>query len=117
MDAIEILFKEYDALRQSIEFYTDKAYQLISIGGTLVIAAGAFLTSHQPHWRFYVASAIVIACFTRFLYTSGKEVKAAARRLKVIEAKINRRAGERLLEWETSYGADKRATLKRFWNS
>jgi hypothetical protein len=104
MDTIEILFKEYDALRKEISSFEDKGYQLTSVGGTLFAALIAWIASKHPaDYRFWLMVLMPMCIFAGLLHFIFREISFAAQRLKEIEADINRRSGENLLEWQTKW--------------
>src|SRR5882724_9724933 len=110
MDDIEILFKEYDTLRQQIVTRSAHWYQLA--GAFAVIVVG--LLSHPPPgWVIPLASLAVAAVI--FGGTLARDIHIVAARLQELEAEINNLAGAELLKWETHYGAA--AYMSYFWRT
>jgi hypothetical protein len=73
------------------------------------IAATAAVTTtwflQQPlagrSWLFWLLMVAVATCFCVAIFVNTRELKRVAARLKEIEHKVNSRAGEHLLAWET----------------
>lgn len=101
---IQILLHEYDTLRNEVlsryaaQFQSTGVLAIIIIGlTTVLITQGAKITI------------LVLIGITVMLYIGAQiwidyDIAKAARRLREIEADVNSRAGETLLQWETVWG-------------
>jgi hypothetical protein len=105
----DILFKEYDTLRAEILERQRGAFQLTLIAG----AAFAWFATHMiDSWSKYgrtgktiwvIGGLILLAFFARLANQAMHDAKQISKRLIEIEKKINKIAGEKLLEWETEW--------------
>lgn len=113
---IDILLHEYDALRDEIGGRTRDGFNLFAI--TVALAVGLTLLYSNAH-------AILVLCIGVLgglvFAVAAKEtffrIGRAAERLRQIEASINERAGERILVWESDWGAAKRGWFREAWRS
>jgi hypothetical protein len=98
---IQVLFKEYEALRSSILGRTNNGYQLWGIGAALL----TFLMSRPADFRFWLLISLFVVIFSLFSFITVLEIEKAAKRLREVEANINGLAGDELLQWETRRGS------------
>lgn len=96
-----MLFKEYEALRSGILGRTNNGYQLWGIGAALL----TFLISRPLDWKFWTLMGLFVAVFSLFSWTTVRDIKKAAERLRELENDINKLAGDELLQWETRWGS------------
>ncbi|MBC7783005.1 MAG: hypothetical protein H7144_04125 [Burkholderiales bacterium] len=114
-EKIRILLYEYAGLRSEITNRTNNGFQMLTVGGAVVIwllsrvqDARSLLTD-WPFWTCIAASVISIGLGSWFTI---RDINKAAMRLREIEADINRRAGEpNLLQWETRWSS----MMTGFW--
>jgi hypothetical protein len=115
MEHIDILFKEYDTLRQEVISRTTNGYQMAA----MVAALGAALLSwiiigKPPSWLWIL---IVISTTTVLVTTAfglHGEINWLDARLCELEEQINTIAGKRLLIWETCWIKDQRKPWHMF---
>jgi cardiolipin synthase len=100
MDNIEILFKEYDTLRQQVVVRITHWYQL---GGAFAIVV-AWLLAHPPAGGWVIPLTVLTFAAAFFGGTLARDIHIIAERLQELEAEINKLAGAELLKWETHYG-------------
>jgi hypothetical protein len=100
-EKIQVLFKEYDALRSSILGRTNNGYQLWGIGAALL----TFLISRPIDVKFWILMSLFGIVFSIFSWTTYRDINKAAERLRQLESRINRLAGDELLQWETRWGS------------
>ena len=100
-EKIQVLFKEYDALRSGIIGRTNNGYQLWGIGAALL----TFLMSRPIDWKFWVLISLFVVVFSLFSWTTYRDINKAAERLRQIESEINELADAPLLQWETRWGS------------
>ena len=101
---IEILFKEYDTLRNEIVARTNNGYQLLTIGGVLSAGLIGWLSQH----RFDRTLWLVLSIFAVVLLVSAAllvgDIRMLGLRLQELESEINKLAGAELLKWERTWG-------------
>lgn len=100
-EKIQVLFKEYDALRSGITGRTNNGYQLWGIGAALL----TFLMSRPIDWKFWTLISLFVVVFSLFSWTTYRDIQKAAERLRQLESEINGLAGVELLQWETLWGS------------
>jgi hypothetical protein len=100
-EKIQVLFKEYEALRSGILGRTNNGYQLWAIGAALL----TFLMSRPLDVKFWILMSIFTVVFSLFSWTTFRDINKAAERLREIEGSINLLAGDELLQWETRWGS------------
>ena len=120
-DKINILLKEYDALRTEILTRTNNAYTLLTAAATLVVGAVAwFVTTEAGRSKFLWLIAILAflaAVFSYLFWVIVLSIERCAYRLVEIEARVNQLAGETrdpLLQWETCWGSLAMGWFRRF---
>jgi hypothetical protein len=99
-DKIQILLKEYDTLRAEIIARTNHGFQLTGLGGAVLM----WLVSRPDDARFWVLVATFLMVFGYMGWITFRDISKAAGRIRQIEAKVNKLAGDELLEWETLWG-------------
>jgi hypothetical protein len=92
---IEILLREYDALRADIANRNNNTFEVFAAAIGLVIGALVY--------RAWLLLGIVIILIGPALYFLWRDLRENATRLLQIEDDVNRRAGERLLRWDTQW--------------
>jgi hypothetical protein len=100
-ERIQVLFKEYDALRSSIIGRTSNGYQLWGIGAALL----TYLMSRPIDLKFWLLMVLFGLVFGAFSWTTIRDINKAAERLRELESSINGLAGGELLQWETRWGS------------
>jgi hypothetical protein len=104
MDAlkIEILLREYDTLREEVMRRYDAQFQTI---GMMAVVLVGLLAALAAGISGAIIAALVAGAFVVFIFLllwADHDITKAAERLRELEGEINRRAGERLLRWETN---------------
>ena len=107
-DKITILMHEYDTLRDEIVQRNNALQQQNSVGavvlfGTLTIAWSGNLNTYQSY-ILYGLLALGFLIFWYGVWFAFRETDRVIVRLRQIEADVNERAGETLLQWETFWG-------------
>jgi hypothetical protein len=100
-EMVQVLFKEYDALRTQILGRTNNGYQLWAIGAVLL----TWLMSRPIDAKFWAIIGLFVVVFSLFSWTTVRDIQKAAHRLRELEAQINDLAGAPLLEWENLWGS------------
>jgi hypothetical protein len=113
MEAIAILFKEYDTLRAEILNRTNNGYQLIGIGAALGAGLLTWFGAHGVDRMFWISGASFVLVFAAFTWAMHRDISFAAGRLRQLESEINRLAGAELLQWETRWGGATSGWIKR----
>jgi hypothetical protein len=101
IDKINVLMKEYEALRAEIRSRSDNQFTLLGFAGLVL----TWLFSRSlaiRHWLELLAVIVPILLFMNFLIIQA--IKRCAYRLMAIEKQVNSFAGDHLLEWETRWG-------------
>ena len=104
---ISILLEEYKTLRAEVLAARGYVFQGITITIPAVIAIFGFSFSTSVQWAQWVIWLITGALALFVVVTIvGNEINTRkfTSRLRFLESEINRRAGERLLIWETEQG-------------
>jgi hypothetical protein len=96
---IEILFKEYDALRTEIIARTGNIYQLVSIGGGLLAGLLAWHHLLKSDLALWLLLLLVVPGILAFVLTLV-DLNRASGRLQELEQEINEMAGADLLKCE-----------------
>jgi F0F1-type ATP synthase assembly protein I len=101
---IEILFKEYDTLRNEIVTRTNNGYQLVAISGALAAGLIGWFSQHyfdRTFWLLLSVFAFVILVAAVLLIV---DLRRLSLRLQELESEINKLAGTDLLKWERLHG-------------
>ena len=100
-EKVRILLAEYSALRSEIIGRISNIYQVVGFGA--VILAWILQQQFASHkfWEFTAVLAAGIMLCGRFLLF---DIRRSAMRVRELEGEINRRAGEKLLVWESERG-------------
>ena len=104
---ISILLEEYKTLRAEVLAARGYVFQGITITIPAVIAIFGFSFSTSVQWAQWVIWLITGALALFVVVTIvGNEINTRkfTSRLRFLESEINRRAGERLLIWDTEQG-------------
>jgi MFS family permease len=108
---IEILFKEYDALRTEIIARTGNIYQLAAIFAALVAGLLTWYRAHLFDWIFIVLAVVMFICSV-VLYAGRSKARS---RLQQVEKDINDIAKVDLLKWEQM--RRQRSLLRIIWRT
>jgi len=101
-EKIDILMKEYDALRAEISSRTGYGMQVWAIAAAAITwLLGQSDPFAKGHILGFVAIAIIMAWLTRL---NVRDIWKCAIRCREIEHEVNSRAGEHLLVWERLFG-------------
>lgn len=100
-ERIQILLSEYTSLRSEINTRMSSVYTVASITAAVVIW---LLQREDADRALYLGLAASIAGLFICAWTLARDLVRAALRVKQIERDINRRAGEKLLVWESEWG-------------
>jgi hypothetical protein len=100
-DKVQILFKEYDALRAQILARTSNSYQLWAIGAAII----TWLLSRPVNSMFWILLTPFVVIFSLFSWTARRDINKAAERLRELEREINDLASADLLQWELRWGS------------
>ena len=101
MDPINILFKEYDALRTEIQNRTNHGFQIGAISAVVL----TWLLSRPVDYKFWAILASTSAVFVVAAWMAFRDINKASVRLKELEQEINALAGSPLLQWESYWGS------------
>jgi hypothetical protein len=107
MDCINILFKEYESLRAEIRQLTGNGHQAWGIAAVVL----TWLLSRPTDERFWMLLGVAGILLAVSAWTTFRDIKKAAKRLREIETQINELAGIELLEWENHWGSE----IAGFW--
>ncbi|MGP8248176.1 MAG: hypothetical protein ACLQVN_27155 [Bryobacteraceae bacterium] len=119
MDHVEVLFKEYDTLRDEIISRTNNAHQLATVFAVLWVGVFSWLVSRigiTPRGiavlvGVTVAFGAVLAGVNRWVIQL--DINNAAARIRELEAEINQLCGAELLKWETHWGGAVTGPLRK----
>ena len=101
-DKITILLHEYDSLRSEVVQRYIGAFQLGVGGSTALAAFGAWRLLVNDYTSIVlVALGFVVLAFV--IWQMERDTRRIAAHLRLLEADINKRAGEQLLTWETHF--------------
>ena len=109
-EKIAVLLAEYNSLRSEVLAARTAATQAVGIGVPVLMASlGLALSSvaiASAGHRYVLAALGVFAvfCICFFVVWNELNTRRFTARIRDIEADVNRRAGERLLTWETDHG-------------
>jgi hypothetical protein len=111
-EKVQILLAEYASLRNESVTRGNTIPTVVSVA----LAALAFVVASPGGWVektvFFGVLLFIVAILGRLIH---RDILKAADRLRQLEAIINERAGETLLEWETRYAAGERQFLDDLW--
>lgn len=107
-ERIDVLLKEYDALRASILLRTQSVFTTVNVVVTLTAAVATFLLTRpapieHPRWLAFLVCLALVGFSVIGAWTVAQSRRAALR-VKQIENRINEIAGEELLAWERLHG-------------
>jgi hypothetical protein len=112
-DKVQILLKEYDALRGEITSRGNNMYQLIAICAGIGAALISWLAPRGLNamgWTVLVSTTLL---FAWLFIALDRDIKHAAARVRELEAAINELSGTELLQWETYWGGAVSGILRR----
>jgi hypothetical protein len=98
-ERVQILLAEYTSLRSEINARMTSVYTVASFTAGIVI----WLLQQQAG-SLYLGLAAAGIGLTLCAWALMRDLVRTALRVREIEAEVNRRAGERLLVWETEWG-------------
>jgi len=105
MEKMQILFKEYDTLRQEIVGRLNGGRQLVAIGVAGMAGVITFLgPAHRRDAIFWGLLCGLGTVLGVLFWSTHHSIARVGTRLREIEAEINALAGEDLLKWETRFG-------------
>jgi membrane protein implicated in regulation of membrane protease activity len=111
-EKVQILLAEYASLRNESVTRGNTIPTVVSVA----LAALGFVIAAPGGWlektAFFVLLLLIVAMLGRLIH---RDILKAADRLRQLEAIINERAGETLLEWETRYAASERQFFDDLW--
>jgi hypothetical protein len=102
---ITILLAEYNTLRT--EVITARIEVTKAIGLIFGVLAGSSIFSGRlvgSPWLSFLGIVLAVGYLGVAILWTSKNTESFTARLRELEEEINRRAGERLLVWETDYG-------------
>jgi hypothetical protein len=108
-EQIQILLAEYSSLRSEINSRITSVYQVAAIAAV----AAAWLLQQTLGARFFIGVALTIIGLSLCAWVLIRDCIRASIRVQELEKEINRRAGDRLLVWETEWGGNKASPLWR----
>jgi hypothetical protein len=99
MDKIEILFKEYDALRAEVLNRTNNLYQLIAVAVLIL----TWSLSQGMSFELVLCVPIFAGIFMFLAWAAFRDIGISGTRLRELEDEINETAGSELLKWEKHF--------------
>ena len=108
-ERIQILIAEYSSLRSQLIARTTSIYQVAAI---LAIAA-IWLLQQQIGMMLWMGGGLTVIGISACAWCLARDCMRAALRVRELENEINRRAGERLLVWDSEWGS----MNERIWSS
>ena len=99
-EKVRILVSEYTGLRSEIIAKTGYGFQVSGF----VVTALSFLVPQTANPFAILVFALIALLVVGAGFMIVNDVARAARRIRQIEADVNKRAGEELLVWETGWG-------------
>jgi hypothetical protein len=106
-EKVPILLAEYKTLRDEVISARATIERTVRmIVGSVLVAIGLSVAPGGPGPKlgFWVPVAVAVLYFTTVVVWNEINTRRFTARLRVLENDINRRAGERLLIWETDSG-------------
>jgi hypothetical protein len=102
---VDILLHEYDTLRQEILQKNTAFLQAATVTSATFFAMFTVLFALKAKRWIYILTLIPLFVFAwTAYYATHQPVSAISSRLRQLEHEINRRAGQKLLIWESEYG-------------
>ena len=104
---VSILMAEYNTLRAEVLAARSYLAQAIGITSAVMIGVIGFSSSPNflgPQWTPWALAAIAFTYLGGTFISCEISTRRFTKRLREIEADVNKRAGERLLVWETQSG-------------
>jgi len=113
---VSILLAEYNTLRAEVLAARSYVSQATGVTAAVIMGTVAFAASSSfsgPSWVPWLIAALAILYLTGTVVWNEVNTQRFTARLRALELKINTRAGERLLVWETESGWGTFAVPKR----
>ena len=101
---LQILFKEYDALRAEILVRINNMFQILGVAGTLTVLGLPWLWSKGLTTPFWVSLGLMAVLLFGLWLLIHVEMARAAFRIREIEEAVNAIANAELLRWESRWG-------------
>jgi ABC-type siderophore export system fused ATPase/permease subunit len=102
-DKISVLMGEYSALKSEIVQKNTAVVQTIQIASAGIV--GLLALVHSSTWLWYLLSSAILLTVINLVLIDWASAKARTR-VGELERDINRRAGERLLRWQSEIDWD-----------
>jgi hypothetical protein len=99
-ERLQILLAEYGSLRSEINARMTSVYTVASFAAAVVI----WLLQQVDPARIYLGLVAAVVGLSLCTWALMRDLVRTALRVKQIEMEVNRRAGERLMVWETEWG-------------
>ena len=112
---IEILLHEYDTLRDEIGGRTRDGFNMFAITSALFVGALSLLYGKAGTVVVVIVGILGAIAFAVAARETFYRIARAAERLREIEGDVNERVGEKLLVWETQWGAATRGWFLEAW--
>jgi len=99
-EKIAILALEYTSLRSEINVRMSSIYQVVAV----FAAVSAWMLQQPLGWHLLLAGCMATIGFATCIWFLARDSIKAAIRVQELEFEINKRAGEKLLIWESELG-------------
>jgi hypothetical protein len=103
-EKIKIILEEYKSLRTEIMQRHAGIIQVYTVAGTAFVGVVGFAVFNTTILGGVLMTLVLIVLVVGAFFLHDHDIRMLAKRLRIIEADINQRAQENLLDWETSYG-------------
>jgi hypothetical protein len=105
-DELTVLLAEYNTMRTEVIAARTYVGQTLAIGAVAVSGLGAGLLSRDAPFKGVLLGALlgVIIVVGLVCWLNHRGTSSFTRRIRTLEAEINRIVGKRLLVWETDHG-------------
>jgi hypothetical protein len=105
-DKLRVLLCEYGALRDEVLQRDTSLNQFLILAGIATVAVGALMLNYSVSLGIVLLGLVAALIFFAFKMIEHDVLEAASRLLE-LEDEINRRVGERLMNWESTHGLHK----------
>jgi len=99
-EKVKILLAEYSSLKAEITARTGHGFQ---VGGFAVTAMALLASASEVTWRIIALVMTICLLLAGASFLTLRHIRVAAERIRELEQDINKRAGEELLVWDTSF--------------
>lgn len=103
-DKIQIILEEYKTLRAEIMQRHIAATQVFTVSGIAFVTIVGLALANDSIFIGILLCLIVLFLVLVAALMHDNDVRIVASKLREIEAEVNRRAADKLLDWETSRG-------------